>query len=143
MGTNQNIHLALFQILQNALLLLGATKTIQHFHSNTKITHTLLKGQEMLLGQNSGGHQHCHLLAIYYSLEGSANGHLGFAIAHITAQQALHGLGLLHVGLDFSNGLKLVRCFLIGKGFFKLPLQLRVGAKGMAGHYLSLCIKPQ
>ena len=45
----------------------------------------------MLEGQHGSGHQNGGLLAIDSGLEGSTDGHLGFAEAHIAAHQAIHG----------------------------------------------------
>ena len=86
----------------------------------------------MLLSQNSGRHQHRHLLAIHNSLEGSTDSHLGFAKAHITAKEAIHRLLTLHIRLYFSYGRQLVMGFLIREGILKLPLPYSIRRKGIS-----------
>jgi hypothetical protein len=49
----------------------------------------------VLLGQQRGGRQEGHLLAAGDGHEGRAQGHLGLAEAHVAADQAVHGRGLI------------------------------------------------
>ena len=44
----------------------------------------------VLLGQDRGGHEHGHLLAVHHGLEGGAHGDLGLAVAHVAADQPVH-----------------------------------------------------
>ena len=95
----------------------------------------------MLLGQNSGRHQHRHLLAIHNCLEGSTYSHLGFAKAHITAKEAIHRLLTLHVRLYLSYGRQLVMGFLIRESILKFTLPYSIRRKGISLIPLSLGIK--
>jgi hypothetical protein len=47
----------------------------------------------VLPGQHGGGAQQGGLLAVQYALHGGPEGHLGLAVAHVAAQQAVHGRG--------------------------------------------------
>ena len=76
----------------------------------------------MLLGQHGGGHQHRHLLAIHHRLEGGAQGHLGLAVAHIAADQAVHRARAFHIALDFVQHAQLVFGLDIGEAGFQLLL---------------------
>ena len=65
-------------------------------------------------------------------LEGGADGHLGLAEAHVAADQAVHGLGALHVPLGVGDGRQLVGGLLEEEGILQGPLQGRVGREGEA-----------
>ena len=69
----------------------------------------------MLFGQYRGGHQHGYLLGFADGQKRGPQGHLGFAIAHVSAYQAVHGLRVAHVLEHIFDGLALVRSFIIGK----------------------------
>jgi len=90
------------------------------------------QGLVMLLGQQSGGGQEGHLLATRHGHKGSAQGHLGFAKAHIATHQAVHGAWADHVLHDGVDGGALVGGFfkakVVGKGF----VVLRRVAEGVA-----------
>ena len=59
----------------------------------------------MLLGQNGGRHQDRRLLAVQNTFHNGPERHLRLAIAHIAAEQAIHGPGLLHILFDVGDGL--------------------------------------
>ena len=62
----------------------------------------------MLLGEHRRRHQHRHLPPVHDGLECCPQGHLGLAVAHVAADQAVHRSRLLHVGLDLFNRAQLV-----------------------------------
>ena len=95
----------------------------------------------MLLHQNRGGCEHRRLLAAHHGLEDRAQGHLGLAVAHVAAQQAVHDLGLLHVALDVLDGGQLVRRLLVGEVVLELPLPGGVLLEGVARHGLTLGVE--
>ena len=76
----------------------------------------------MLLGQNGGGHQIHHLLALLHRLKGCTNGNFSFTIPHISADKPIHDAAALHVSFCVRNGIQLVLSLFKGKHFFKLPL---------------------
>ena len=83
----------------------------------------------VLLGQDRRGHQDRHLLSVHHGPEGGAQGHLGFAEAHIPANQAVHGLLAAHVLLHVRDGLNLIRRLLVFEGGFKFPVEIVGGRK--------------
>ena len=85
----------------------------------------------MLERQNGRRHQHRHLIALRHALEGGTHGDLGLAVAHVPAQQAVHGNGTLHVLPDVVNGGKLPVGLLVLKGGGKLLLEIVVRRKGV------------
>ena len=62
----------------------------------------------MLLGKDHGRGEEGHLLAAHHGLEGRAEGDLRLAIAHVTADKAIHDLIALHIALDLIDAPKLV-----------------------------------
>ena len=56
----------------------------------------------MLLRQDGRRHQDGHLFAVQDRLEGGAQGHLGLAIAHVAADEAVHRLRSLHIFLHLG-----------------------------------------
>ena len=87
----------------------------------------------MLLGQNSRGAEHHDLTAGVHALKRRAQGDLGLAKAHVAAQQAVHGLGSLHVGLNVGDGLQLVARLVVGEALLHLDLLGRIGRTGNTG----------
>ena len=86
----------------------------------------------MLLGQDRGGHQDGHLLAVQHSFHHRAQSHLCLTKAHIAAQQPVHGNGRFHVPLDLPNAPELVIGLRIGKVVLKFLLPGGVGGKRIA-----------
>ena len=95
----------------------------------------------MLLHQNRGGREHRRLLAAHHGLEDGAQGHLGLAVAHVAAEQAIHHLGLFHVALDVLDGGQLIRRLLVGEVVLELPLPGGIPLEGVARHGLALGIE--
>jgi len=86
------------------------------------------EGFVVLFRQHRGGHQDRHLLAVHGGHERGPHRHLGFAVAHVAANQAVHGRIRDHIRQHVGDGLQLVRRFLIFEGGFKLPVN-RVGGE--------------
>ena len=87
----------------------------------------------MLLGQNGRGAEHHDLAAGAHALKRRAQGNLGLAETHVAAQQAVHGLGRLHVGLNVGDGLQLVARLVVREALLHLDLLGRVGRAGDTG----------
>ena len=88
----------------------------------------------MLLGQNGRGAEHHDLAAGVHALKRRAQGNLGLAETHVAAQQAVHGLGRLHVGLDVGDSLQLVARLVVREALLHLNLLGRVGRAGDTGN---------
>ena len=87
----------------------------------------------VLLGQQRGGHQHGHLLAVLHRLERRPDGDLGLAEADVAAHEAVHRVALLHVALHLGDGDELVGGLLVREGVLQLALPRRVLGEGVAG----------
>ena len=131
-GADDQVHAALRQFLQNALLLLGCGKPGQHLNVHRKGPEPAHGGGVVLLGQHRGGHQNGRLLAVQNALHDSPEGHLRLAVAHVAAQQPVHGARPLHVLLDLLDGPELVAGLLIFEGVLKLLLPGGVRREGVA-----------
>lgn len=83
----------------------------------------------MLVGQHGGWDEHGHLLAVGGGLEGGADGDFGLAEAHVAADEAVHGLVRLHVGLDGLGGGQLVGGILIDERGLQLLLACKSRAR--------------
>ena len=132
-GADDDVHAASGQVLEDLQLLAGRAEARKQFEANWVIGHPFAKGVEVLLRQHGGGHEDCHLPTIHHRLEGGADGDFGFAIANVTADEAVHRLGGFHVGLGGEDGFPLVGGFFIKESALKLPLPGRVGFEGKAG----------
>ena len=95
----------------------------------------------MLLGQNGRGAEHHDLAAGIHALKRRAQGDLGLAKAHVAAQQAVHGLGRLHVGLNVGDGFQLIARLLVGEALLHLDLLGRIGRTGDARDRRAACIQ--
>ena len=126
MGADHNVHHTLAQVLQRLFLLGRGAEPAEHIHPHREILHALDKGVVMLLGQDGGGHQVHHLLAVLHRLEGGSECNLGLSVAHIPADQPVHDLPALHVVLHRVDGVQLVVRLIVGEQLLKLPLPHRV-----------------
>ena len=82
--------------------------------------------------QQSRGHEDGGLVAVLDGLEGGAHGDLGLAVADVAGEQAVHGNGLFHVGLDLVDGDELVGGLHVGEGILEFALPGRVGPEGVS-----------
>ena len=104
-GADQQVQTAGAGRLQNALLLLGGGEPGEDLDLHREVLEPAAGGGVMLLGQHRGGHQNGGLLAVQDALHDGPEGHLRFAVAHVAAEEAVHGPGLFHVLFDVGNGL--------------------------------------
>lgn len=126
---DDHVHRAVFQAFDGRVDLLGGLEAAHGGHIHRESFKAVGEGFLMLLNEQSGGHEHRHLLAVLYGFECGTYGDFGFAEAHITADKTVHGHGLFHVGLDFVNSGELVGGFLIGEGVFQFFLPRGVWAE--------------
>ena len=122
MGADENVHRSLCGLQQCRALLGRRPKTADHVHSQSKGCKSAGEGLIVLLGQNRGRHENRHLFAAHHGFEGSPQSDFRLTEADIAAKQAIHGLRLLHVRLDFSHCGQLIRRFLERKSIFEFHL---------------------
>ena len=95
----------------------------------------------MLPGQHRGGHQHSGLLAVQHAFHDGPEGHLRLSVAHVAAQQPVHGHRALHVPLDLLHAAQLVLRLCVLELLLEFPLPGGVGREGEAGLPLPLGIE--
>ncbi len=91
MGADENINFAFRCLLQHQGLFFGATKARQQLNAHRPVGKTVAEIVEMLLRQQSSGHQHRHLLIVFYRQKRRTHCHFGLAKTHVTADQTIHG----------------------------------------------------
>ena len=138
-----DVHRAGFGRLHHFFLLFVGSEAAQYFDLHRVGSQPLRKGGVVLLGQNRGRHQNRHLHSLVHRLERRPQGHLGLAVTHVAADQAVHGLGHFHVVFDFLNGLNLVGGFLEGERIFQVALPRSVGAEAMPADGFANSVKAQ
>ena len=131
-GAHHHVDLAVGQLLQDLLLLLGGAEAGQQLHIDGVALQPPQKGLVMLPGQDGGGDQHGALLAVQYALKDGPQRHLGLAEAHVAAQQPVHRLRGLHVMLDLGDAAQLVLGLLVLKALLEFGLPVAVRAEGKA-----------
>ena len=141
MGSDHDIHLTFFQILNRFFLLGRSPKTAQQIHTHGKFLHSLDKCIIMLLGQNGRRNQVHDLAALLNFLERRPQSDFRFPVAYISAHQSIHNLRAFHITLGILNGSKLILCLLIGKHFLKLLLPYRIRSADIAFLFLTGCVK--
>ena len=90
-GAHDNVHGAVFQGLFGGVRIAGGNETGQVAQCQGQFRETLRKGFCMLPRQQGGGDDDGHLHTTARRHEGGPHGDLGFAKAHIPAQQTVHG----------------------------------------------------
>ena len=131
---NEHVHRACGKPLKRLPLLGRRHKAREHTNVQVKGREARKERLEMLLGQNGGGAQRHDLLAVLAALERRAQGNLGLAKAHVAAEQPVHGLSRLHVGLDVRHGRGLVGREVIGEARLHVQLGGGVRREGVACH---------
>ena len=131
--TDEHVNRALGKRLERSLLLRRRAEAAEYLDLQAKRGKALKERLVMLLGQNGRGTEHHDLATGIHALKRRTQGDLGLAEAHVAAQQAVHGLGRLHVGLNVGDGLQLVARLVVGKALLHLDLLGRIGRAGDAG----------
>ena len=103
--------------------------------------HTLGEGIVVLLGQDRGRHQNCHLHTLLYGLECRTDRNLRLAVADISADQTVHNLSAFHVPFRVFDSRQLIVGLLVGEHFLKLFLPDCVLPVYMTLPGLALCVQ--
>src|SRR5581483_2940427 len=110
---DDNVNLAALQPLHHLARLRGREEPGQDLDAHRIAGEALGERLEVLLGEQSRGHQHGNLLAVLHGLEGGADGYLGLAKAHVAADEAVHRRRVLHVGLHVGDRRELIGRLLV------------------------------
>ena len=130
MRTDKDVHLAAGATGQGSFLFGRRHEAGKLGDPDGEVLEALVAGFKVLLGEERCGREKGNLFAAHHSLERGAHGDLGLAVAHVAAEEPVHGNGFFHVGLDFLAHRYLVVGFLVGKGRFKGRLPFTVFREG-------------
>ena len=131
---DEHVDRTLGKRLERALLLRRRAETAEHLDLEAKRGKALKERLVVLLGQNGRGAKHHDLTAGVHALKRRAQGDLGLAKAHVAAQQAVHGPGRLHIGLNIGDGLQLIARLVVREALLHLNLLGRIGRAGDTGN---------
>ena len=140
-GSDHNIHLTLFQILNRLFLLGRGTETTQKIHPYRKFLHSLEKRIIYLLGKNRCRHKINYLAAFLYRFKCGTKSNLCFAIADVTAHQTIHNFGTFHIALGIFNCIQLILSLLVREHFLELTLPYCIWSAHISFFFLAYCIK--
>ena len=143
MGADDEVHRAICQAGQGFADFRLAAEAVEQLDSYRVIRHALAEGAPVLLGEHGGGHQYGGLFATGDGLEHRADGDLGFAEAHIAADQPVHRARCFQVALAFLDGAALVRRLGEMERALEFPHPLGIGRMGVAGFVLALGLHAQ
>ena len=122
MGTNDQVHSSRGQAFLNLFRFLGRREARERADGDGESGVTFREGFGVLLDEKRRWHQDGDLFAVLDCFESCADCDLGFSIAHVAREKAVHGHGFFHVGFHFVNGDELVGCFHVGEGIFQFAL---------------------
>ena len=141
MGADEDVHLALGGVLEDGLGVSAVLIPGQHADAHREPLEPPSSGLEMLVGQHGGGHQNGRLLPFQYALHHRPQGDLRLAIAHVAAQQPIHGDRTFHICLDLLDAAELVIGLLEGEFVLKFPLPRVVGVESISRLALALGVE--
>ena len=121
----------------------GGAKAAEHFDSRGKRGETLLERFKMLESEDRGGREDGDLLVVGNGFEGGAHGDFGFAVANVSAEEAIHRGRFFQIALDIANRSELVGSFLKLERVFKFALPVAVGRERKALGGFALRVKKQ
>ena len=123
---------AALQIFQRLADLRGRAEAAEDLYLHGIAEKALHRCLIVLLGEHGGRHEYCRLHPVEDALHYGAEGHLRLAVAHVAAEQPVHGDGLFHVPLYLLHASQLVRRLLKAEALLKLRLPGRIGREGVA-----------
>ena len=108
-------------------LFLRRQEAREHFDAHGIVREPLAERLAVLAGEQRRGHEDRDLLAVEHGLRGRAQRDLGLAVSDVTAHEAIHGDGPLHVGLRVDDRLRLIGRLLVRERLLDLGLERAVG----------------
>src|SRR5712692_4470024 len=156
MGANQDIDLTFAGSAQGISHLLRFSHSRDDLDTHWIVSEAISKGVEVLLSQDRGRHQYCHLLMVERSFEGRAHRHFCLPVADVAANQSVHRFRFRHVVKDLLDRLGLIRRFFELELSFELMevlirgletvarmgLPSRVDLKKLGGHLEQVFLDP-
>ncbi len=142
MGADQDVHLALLEVLERLRGSAWPTGSATPSRSGTgSRAGARVKVPKCCWASTVVGTRNITCLRVGGGLERRAQRHLGLAVAHVAADQAVHRARLLHVGPHGLDRLQLVGGLAEGERRLELELPLAVAREGVAGAALALGVE--
>ncbi len=132
-GADDEVEAAVFEVVLRLLRIGWGLEAGESADGDGEAGVAFGEGVEVLLDEQGRRHEHGNLLAVLDRLERRTHRHLGLAVAHVAADEPVHGDRLLHIGFDFIDGGELVGGLHVVEGVFKLTLPRGVRAEGVPG----------
>ena len=120
------------EAFERRLHFLGAAEARQLGDAHREVGEAVREGLEVLFGQQRGGHQQRHLLAVRQRHVGGAQRHLRLAEAHVAADQAIHRAAGRHVVDHRLDRAGLVTGFLEAEAFGEGLVVVRLESERVA-----------
>ena len=124
-----------------ALLFLLGLEARELFDPDRERGEARLQRARVLRGEQGGRAEQRDLLLVGDGLEDRAHRDLGLAVADVTAHQAVHRLGRLHVALGVVDRFGLIGRGIVGERLLELGLPGRVGREGVTARDLALGVQ--
>ena len=121
-GTNDQVHSSRGQAFLDLFRFLGRREARERADGDGESRVTFRESFGMLLDEKRRWNQDGDLFAVLNCFKGRTDCDLGFSIAHVAREKAVHRHGLFHVGFHFVDSDELVGCFHVGEGIFQLAL---------------------
>ena len=141
MGADEDVYLSLFGLFEDDFLLLWGAEAGDHLDVDGEVGEAFFEGFVVLKAEDGSWREDGDLFSVLYCFEGGAHGDFGFAVADVAAEEAVHGLGGLHVALDVGDGGELVVGLVEVEGVFEFVLHVGVGGEGSALGGLALGVE--
>ena len=129
---DDDVDLPLTEICEDGAKLLRRASTGDVVDTDGEVLQSLGEGAVVLVRQDRRRDEDGDLLAVGGSLEGGTHGYLRLPEADIPAEQTVHRIGALHIGLHSGDGSGLVGGVFEGERCLELVLEVGVGAEGKA-----------
>ena len=140
---DHDVDLLLLELLDDHGLFLGRLEAAHDFHRDREVGQSIAEASCVLLRQNSGGDEHRHLPPPLHRFKGRANGDLGFAVAHVAHEQAVHRTVALEIALHVFGRFTLVGRIFEQERALELPLPRRVHPMRGTGRHFATRIEIQ
>src|SRR6266481_3934410 len=141
MRANEDVDLSLLDLLDDFLLLLRRAEAAKHLDGDGKSGEATFEGFEMLEGKDSRWRKDCDLPVILNSLEGCTHSNFRLAVANVSAEQAVHRHGGLHILLDVGDRGNLIVSLVVIEGILELALPLSIHRVAVALRHLALGVQ--
>ena len=138
MGADDDVDLAVGEVLEDRLLFFARFEAGELFHAHREAGETIGERAMMLRGEQGCRNEHGDLALLGDGLKGRAHGDFGLPVSDVAANEPVHRPRALHIGFDLGDRFGLVGRRLVGKRFFEFGLPRGVGSERASRGELAL-----